>query len=70
MADWLVSEFGLLKFTRQVAVAGLLDADAFVAAFRAALPRRRALSAAELKAPLERACSDRRPCSRGAALSS
>lgn len=49
IADWLLTEIGVPKLPRQLGAASLLNADEFVATIRAALPRRRDLSAAELK---------------------
>ena len=46
--DWLRYEFGLAKTGGALAEPQKLDADAFVAAVRKALPRSRALSAAEI----------------------
>jgi hypothetical protein len=46
--DWLRTEFGLEKTPRALAEPSLLDADGFATAVRAALPRRRALSAADI----------------------
>jgi hypothetical protein len=44
--DWLRVEFGLARFSRDLQKPEQLDADSFIAAVRAALPRRRQLSAA------------------------
>lgn len=49
MADWLLTQVGVPKITRPLLEASRLNADAFVAAVRSALPKRRSLSAAELK---------------------
>jgi hypothetical protein len=49
IADWLRTEFGLPKLPRALAHASLLDADGFVAAVRAALPKKQPLTAAALK---------------------
>jgi hypothetical protein len=46
--DWLQTEIGLEKIPRTLAEPSRLDADGFVAAVRAALPRRRALNAADI----------------------
>jgi hypothetical protein len=46
--DWLRHEFGLAKPTRALAEPHTLNADAFVAAVRAALPKSRKWSAAEI----------------------
>ncbi len=46
--DWLRIEFGLDRPGRALETPERLDADGFVAAVRAALPRRRQLSAAEI----------------------
>ncbi len=46
--DWLRTEFGLEKIPRALGEPSRLDADGFAAAVRAALPRRRALSAADI----------------------
>lgn len=46
--DWLRIEFGLEKPSRTLATLVRLDADSFAVAVRAALPRRRPLSAAEV----------------------
>lgn len=46
--DWLYHEFGLDKPGRDLSAPQRLDADAFVAAVRAALPKRRKLSAADI----------------------
>ena len=46
--DWLRIEFGLDRPGRALASPERLDADAFAAAVRAALPRRRTLSVAEI----------------------
>jgi hypothetical protein len=46
--DWLHHEFGLDKPGRALAAPHRLDADGFVAAIRAALPKKRKLSAAEI----------------------
>lgn len=46
--DWLRHEFGLVKPGQALAAPEKLDADAFVAAVRKALPRSRALSTAEI----------------------
>jgi hypothetical protein len=46
--DWLRTEFGLEKTPKALAEPSLLDADGFATAVRAALPRRRALSAADI----------------------
>ena len=46
--DWLRHEFGLDKPGRALAEPQRLDADGFVAAVRAALPRARKLSAADI----------------------
>jgi hypothetical protein len=48
MHDWLRQEFGLDKPGRALVKPHQLDADGFVAAVRAALPRGRARSAAEI----------------------
>jgi hypothetical protein len=46
--DWLRLEFGLYKFGRALAEPHKLDADGFVTAVRAALPKSRKWSAAEI----------------------
>lgn len=46
--DWLRHEFGLERIGRALAEPHRLDADGFVAAVRAALPKSRKLSAAEI----------------------
>ena len=46
--DWLRIEFGIDRPGRALEAPEWLDADSFVAAVRAALPRRRHLSAAEI----------------------
>ena len=46
--DWLRHEFGLDKVNRVLAAPQTLDADAFIAAVRAALPKSRKLSATEI----------------------
>ncbi|WP_428491996.1 hypothetical protein [Rhodopila sp.] len=46
--DWLRIEFGLDRPSRELESPERLDADRFAAAVRAALPRRRQLSAAEV----------------------
>lgn len=46
--DWLRHEFGLRKSVRAIESAHLNDADAFVTAIRAALPRSRKLSSSEI----------------------
>jgi hypothetical protein len=46
--DWLRHEFGLRKSVRALESAHLGDADAFVAAVRAALPKSRKLTSAEI----------------------
>ncbi|QCI67216.1 Eco57I restriction-modification methylase domain-containing protein [Phreatobacter stygius] len=48
LMDWLRVEFGLDRPGRQLAEAHRLDADAFVAVVRAALPKRQKLSAADV----------------------
>lgn len=46
--DWFRTEFSMEKVPRTLAEPSRLDADGFAAAVRAALPRRRALSAADI----------------------
>jgi hypothetical protein len=46
--DWLRLELGIEQFGRDLATPARLDADDFVRAVKAALPRRRGLSAAEI----------------------
>jgi acyl-CoA reductase-like NAD-dependent aldehyde dehydrogenase len=46
--DWLRHEFGFSKSIRTIENAHLSDADAFVAAVRAALPKSRKFSSAEI----------------------
>jgi len=48
MHDWLRHEFGLEKISRVLAAPEKLDADGFVTAVRAALPKSRKFSAAEI----------------------
>lgn len=48
ITDWLHIEFGLTKPSRALELPHRLDGEGFVAAVRAALPKRRALSPAEI----------------------
>jgi hypothetical protein len=48
ICDWLRHEFGLRKSVRALESAHLRDADAFVAAVRAALPKSRKFTSAEI----------------------
>jgi hypothetical protein len=48
IADWLAHEFGLARMPTKLAEANRLKADAFVAAVRAALPKKTGLSAAQI----------------------
>lgn len=55
--DWLHVEFGLTRIGQALEAPELLDADTFATTVRAALPRRRALSAADV-AQLQREHTD------------